>query len=180
MTHSEYVMQSLTQNIWKWEEKGYKTSRGKKVVNLELFRLIQALILDLEKSRVNVEFWKAERRENEDAVGLAGKLFDEEGYQHHDENVKGVGNGKEGNNEHDEDEKEEHWDRENEDGAQPLLPPAIPSPTFFPLIPSTPKRKTQAFSKRSSHLLALHRSAVSPSHRALRPRQHHHAHPAHL
>ena len=71
----------------------------------KLFRLIQTLMLDWEKSRVNAEFWKVERRENEDAVGLAGKIFDEEENQRHNENVEGKGKGKEGNNEYDEDGK---------------------------------------------------------------------------
>ena len=76
MSHSECVVQGLTWNVWKWEEKGYKTSRGKRVVDEGLFREIHELILDLNGRGVSVEFWKVDRLENEDAVNLAWKAFE--------------------------------------------------------------------------------------------------------
>jgi ribonuclease HI len=75
VTHSDYVYDGLTKNVWKWEKKGYKTSRGKTVVDEALFKEIHASILALEGRKIRVEFWKVKKSANKDAIALVEGIF---------------------------------------------------------------------------------------------------------
>ena len=94
MTHSGYLAQTLAQNVWKWEEKGYKTARKQGVVNEGLIKEIHAMILGMEEQGVGVEFWRVERKENKRALALAESMFAEGKKKECDEEGKREGKGK--------------------------------------------------------------------------------------
>ncbi|MCJ1359271.1 MAG: hypothetical protein MMC33_009272 [Icmadophila ericetorum] len=68
---SEYVVKGMTEWIFKWEENGFRTSKGSPVVNAELFRQVEEKIVDLNASGVEVLFWHVPRARNKEADAWA-------------------------------------------------------------------------------------------------------------
>jgi ribonuclease HI len=72
VTDSAYVARSMSEYILKWRENDYTNSRGSDVVNRDLFKRLDGLIIELEDdNRRQVQFWKVPRCWNLDADELA-------------------------------------------------------------------------------------------------------------
>jgi ribonuclease HI len=68
---SAYLVNSVTDYIFKWRENGWITSSGKGVANIDLLRDLDDRLDNLQDARISVLFWKVDRSENEDADELA-------------------------------------------------------------------------------------------------------------
>jgi ribonuclease HI len=68
---SQYLVNGMTNWVFKWETNGYQTSKGTPVVNSALFKQLGMLIGQLNKLGVEVLFWHVSRRYNEQADKLA-------------------------------------------------------------------------------------------------------------
>jgi ribonuclease HI len=75
-THSKYVVDGLSKNVWKWEGTGYVTTRADDVVDGALFEEIHTSILDLEGRNISVELWAVRKWENKLALELAEGVFE--------------------------------------------------------------------------------------------------------
>jgi ribonuclease HI len=64
---SEYLVKGMTEWVFKWEENGYRTTRGTPVTNAPLFRKLEELIVKLNKFNVEVLFWHVPRDRNKQA-----------------------------------------------------------------------------------------------------------------
>jgi len=71
-TDSAYLVNGVSDWVWKWEDNGYINAKGSPVVNGDLFEYLHDKIGELQSSwRVEVNFWKVPREENEEADALA-------------------------------------------------------------------------------------------------------------
>lgn len=68
---SHYVVQGMTEYVFRWLENGWKTAGGRTVVNAPDFRELNELIEKLEEEGINIEFWKVGREDNTQADSLA-------------------------------------------------------------------------------------------------------------
>lgn len=75
MTESAYVVDSMSQDVWKWEEKGYTTARKTPVVNSIALKELHELINGLEEKDISVKFWLVIRRHNREAKQFALDVF---------------------------------------------------------------------------------------------------------
>lgn len=73
---SAYVVNGLTQWVWKWERNGYRTTQGTPVVNIDLFQQLVKQIYQLKESGLQIEFWKVDREFNQEADWLANDALD--------------------------------------------------------------------------------------------------------
>jgi ribonuclease HI len=73
LTDSAYVVNSLTNYIYKWRENDYTASSGREVANRDLFERLDRKLDQMECGRqgIDVLFWKVDRSENQEADGLA-------------------------------------------------------------------------------------------------------------
>jgi ribonuclease HI len=67
---SEYVVKGATEWLPKWKENGWKKSSGQPVANAELWRIIDAILKQLEYD-IKVQFWLVPREMNQIATGMA-------------------------------------------------------------------------------------------------------------
>jgi ribonuclease HI len=71
-TNSKYVVDCITEYIYRWQDNGWKTRRGSEVVNKEDFEELDELIDELEDDYdVFVKFWWVPKEFNEEADELA-------------------------------------------------------------------------------------------------------------
>ena len=67
---SEYLVKSMTEWVFKWRENAYRTAKGHRVTNMELFRAIDHEIDELFRIGVEVLFWLVPRAQNKEADAL--------------------------------------------------------------------------------------------------------------
>ncbi|TGJ87518.1 hypothetical protein E0Z10_g1259 [Xylaria hypoxylon] len=74
---SNYLVQSMTEWIFKWLDNGFTNARSQPVVNQDLMKALWQLIkrMDGEK-KIKVLFWKVPREKNEHADRLANAALD--------------------------------------------------------------------------------------------------------
>lgn len=63
-TDSDYVVSGATENVDRWIAKKWKTTRGKRVLNRDLWELLMKVIKKIGGNGVEVLFWKISREEN--------------------------------------------------------------------------------------------------------------------
>ena len=73
---SEYIVQGMTEWIFKWKQNGFKSARGRPIINADLFCEIDDKVLDLKERGVEVLFWLVSRVHNQEAVAWANKFGD--------------------------------------------------------------------------------------------------------
>ena len=73
---SEYVVKGVTEWLPKWKENQWKKSSGQPVANVELWRVIDAVLKQLEYD-VNVQFWLVSREMNLIASSMAKRVIGE-------------------------------------------------------------------------------------------------------
>jgi ribonuclease HI len=73
VTDSAYLVDSLTNYIYKWNDNGFVAASGREVVNRDLFERIDDKLdaMEFGRQKIPVLFWKVDRSENEDADELA-------------------------------------------------------------------------------------------------------------
>lgn len=72
---SKYLVQGMTEWVFKWEGNGYRTSKGTAVTNSALFMELEMLIGKLNELGVEVLFWHVDRRYNKQADELANRAL---------------------------------------------------------------------------------------------------------
>ncbi|KZV75011.1 ribonuclease H-like protein [Peniophora sp. CONT] len=60
----EYVVNGITDWIWKWRDNNWILRNGRRVANVDLWELLLDRILDLDRQGVAVKFWKVPRVKN--------------------------------------------------------------------------------------------------------------------
>ncbi|KAI0451454.1 ribonuclease H-like domain-containing protein [Xylaria acuta] len=74
---SSYLVESMTEWIFKWRENGFINARALPVHNQDLFKKLWTAIQRLdEQKKIKVYFWKVPRSRNADADGLANAALD--------------------------------------------------------------------------------------------------------
>ncbi|KAI8954168.1 ribonuclease H-like domain-containing protein [Xylaria longipes] len=74
---SGYLVESMTEWIFKWRENGFINARSQPVHNQDLFKKLWDTIKCLdEQKKIKVYFWKVSRARNADADGLANAALD--------------------------------------------------------------------------------------------------------
>lgn len=71
VTDSAYLVNSITEYIFRWKQNGWMTSSGRCVANRGLFEILDKWLDDCSYHNVYVQFWKVDRSENEEADQLA-------------------------------------------------------------------------------------------------------------
>ncbi|KAF9045992.1 ribonuclease H-like protein [Hymenopellis radicata] len=64
-TDSTYVVKGITEWMEMWEKNGWRTKQGKQPANLDLFRILESTIKNLEAEGVTFGFWLIPRELNE-------------------------------------------------------------------------------------------------------------------
>jgi ribonuclease HI len=72
---SKYLVEGMTDWIFKWEKNGYQTAKRSPVVNRALFEKLQKLVEDLNGIGVKVLFWHVPRKFNKKADEWANRLL---------------------------------------------------------------------------------------------------------
>ena len=70
-TDSKYLVEGMTEWVFKWEKNGYRTSKGTVVTNSGLFKRLEELAGKLRELNVEVLFWHVPRELNRQADELA-------------------------------------------------------------------------------------------------------------
>ncbi|KAF5357028.1 hypothetical protein D9756_006696 [Leucocoprinus leucothites] len=72
ISDSRYLVDGITQNIYKWQDNGWRNARRREVANKEAFEELDELVDELEDDYgVFVKFWWVPKEENEDADEMA-------------------------------------------------------------------------------------------------------------
>lgn len=84
LTDSKYLVDGISEWIWKWKRNGYLNVKGLAVTNKELFQTLDCLISRLEQNGSDVWFWHVGRENNREADRLANEALDSSGkVEHH-------------------------------------------------------------------------------------------------
>ncbi|KAI9774367.1 MAG: hypothetical protein M1840_004261 [Geoglossum simile] len=75
---SEYLVKGMTDWVFKWEQNGYITAKGKPVTNVSLFKELVRLVTELNERGVEVLFWHVPRERNQEADALANAAFSDD------------------------------------------------------------------------------------------------------
>lgn len=75
-TDSDYVVKGMTEWLPKWKENGWKKTSGHAIANAELWRIIDALLKQLEYD-MKVQFWYVPRDKNQIAFNMAKEVLGE-------------------------------------------------------------------------------------------------------
>ncbi|KAF8423041.1 ribonuclease H-like domain-containing protein [Tirmania nivea] len=62
---SEYLVLGITKRLQTWIKRGWKTSSGRPVANMDLWKALLERLRDLEESGCHVQFWQIPREWNE-------------------------------------------------------------------------------------------------------------------
>ena len=74
---SNYLVQGMTEWIFKWLDNGFTNARGQPVRNQDLIKELYQLIESMDRQKtIKVLFWKVGREDNEDADRLANVALD--------------------------------------------------------------------------------------------------------
>jgi ribonuclease HI len=76
VTDSKYVVDGISDWIWKWKRNGWKTSNGTAVTNRDGFEELDRLVKQLEAKDTDVWFWHVPRALNREADRLAKEALD--------------------------------------------------------------------------------------------------------
>ncbi|EKD13348.1 ribonuclease h [Drepanopeziza brunnea f. sp. 'multigermtubi' MB_m1] len=68
---SSYLVQGISEHIWKWKKNGYRTAKKQTVENWKLFQRLDELMMDFEMNHIPVWFWHVRREFNTEADALA-------------------------------------------------------------------------------------------------------------
>jgi ribonuclease HI len=71
VTDSAYLVNSITDYIFRWKRNGWINSAGNAVANRDLFEILDQWLNDSAYHEVFIYFWKVDRSENEEADRLA-------------------------------------------------------------------------------------------------------------
>jgi len=73
ITDSQYLVKSITKDIYKWKTNGWKTAAGKDVKNKDLWGFLDAKLTRLSNQEhdIDVLFWQVDRSETTEADRLA-------------------------------------------------------------------------------------------------------------
>lgn len=71
MSDSQYVVQGMTEWVFRWRDNGWKDARGHEVANATDLKELDELIERLAEDGIDVEFWKVDREDNTQADELA-------------------------------------------------------------------------------------------------------------
>ena len=74
-TDSEYVINGMTDWIFKWKHNGYRDAKGQPVTNPALFQELDAMTLALNDLGVVVLFWHVPREQNLEADALVNAAY---------------------------------------------------------------------------------------------------------
>ncbi|KAF4632190.1 hypothetical protein G7Y89_g5937 [Cudoniella acicularis] len=77
LTDSMYLVNEISEHIWKWKKNGFKNGKKKPVVKGGAFQELDGLIEDLEARGIPVWFWLIKKEFNHDADALAEHALDE-------------------------------------------------------------------------------------------------------
>ncbi|CAG8975765.1 hypothetical protein HYALB_00009285 [Hymenoscyphus albidus] len=77
-TDSAYLAMAMTSWIAKWKSNGWKTSKGARVANRELFEKVQEAVDYANSKGIEVQFWHVGREYNRDADELANMALDDD------------------------------------------------------------------------------------------------------
>lgn len=79
-TNSQYVVKGITEYIHNWHQNGFLNARGRHVVNQHYFRMLEALVVDLNQRDIVVLFWHVPLEYNSMAHSFANRALDLAGY----------------------------------------------------------------------------------------------------
>lgn len=71
VSDSAYLVNSITEYIYRWRNNGWITSTGKDVANQDLWENLDDKLDDMLDNGIKVLFWKCDRNENTEADRLA-------------------------------------------------------------------------------------------------------------
>ncbi|KUJ20763.1 ribonuclease H-like protein [Mollisia scopiformis] len=77
ITDSAYLVNGISEYIWKWKTNGFRNSKGQPVANREIWEELDGLMGEFEAYGIPVWFWHVKRELNQDADRLANAAFDE-------------------------------------------------------------------------------------------------------
>lgn len=75
-TDSAYLVNAMTNWVFKWRNNDYTNSHGRPVTNASLFRQLEAELKELFDLNVHVQFWHVRREQNREADLLANAALD--------------------------------------------------------------------------------------------------------
>ncbi|KAF3398518.1 Ribonuclease H1 [Penicillium rolfsii] len=75
-TDSDYLVKGVTEWLPKWKENGWKKTSGHAIANAELWRIIDAILKQLEYD-AKVQFWYVPREHNQIATAMAKNVLGE-------------------------------------------------------------------------------------------------------
>lgn len=70
-THSTFLVEAMTELVFRWRANGFKNSEGKDLVNQILHRALDDRILKLSALGVQIFFWQVSKWQNNEAGDLA-------------------------------------------------------------------------------------------------------------
>lgn len=76
MADSRYVVDAMTDWIYKWRQNGYINVKGERVVNEDFFRRLEQEVDELNDVGVDVQFWRVPREQNGVADCLANAALE--------------------------------------------------------------------------------------------------------
>lgn len=76
VTDSKYLVEGISDYIWKWKRNGWRNARGEPVHNQELFQELDGLVSEMEEEGIEVCFWHVRRELNGEADRLANEALD--------------------------------------------------------------------------------------------------------
>lgn len=88
MTDSAYLATVMSDDIWKWEGKGYVTSKGKPIINEKELRDLRNIFILFEEEGVGVKIWHVVKAAVKEANTIAKYSFVVE--EDEEENSKGL------------------------------------------------------------------------------------------
>lgn len=73
VSDSQYMVDGMTDWVYRWKKNGWRDNTGRKVVNAAGFQLIEKNMGALASNGIRVQFWKVGRERNTEADALAGR-----------------------------------------------------------------------------------------------------------
>jgi ribonuclease HI len=75
MTYSKYLVDAISDWIYRWKTNGWRTSKNGRVANRELFEKLDDLMSEFEENNIPVCFWHVGRNNNHDADRLTNEAL---------------------------------------------------------------------------------------------------------
>lgn len=74
---SSYLVKGISEHVWKWKRTDYRNAKKQPVVNVDLFKQPDELLLEFEQNNIPVWLWHIRRELNHEADTLANETLDE-------------------------------------------------------------------------------------------------------